>query len=77
MAEKTTARVVPANEFIAESLEEEATKLPPSEAAKARILRQSANLYRTLPSKNLVQVWEEKEDVNQTDARIVREATED
>jgi hypothetical protein len=43
-----TARVIPANDFVAESLEEEATRLPPSESAKARILRQAANLYRTL-----------------------------
>jgi hypothetical protein len=76
MANKTTARVIPANDFVAESLEEEATRLPPSESAKARILRQAANLYRTLPSKKMVRVWEEKEDANQAAARTIREATE-
>jgi hypothetical protein len=76
MAKKTNPRTVSANEFLAESLEAEAEKLPPSKAAQASILRETAALYRTRKDSRLVRVWEEKEDVNQAAARVVREATE-
>ncbi len=76
MANKTTPRVIPANHFVAESLEEEASRLPPSEKAKANILREAANLYRSLRTSKLVRVWEEKEDLSQAAVRTVREATE-
>jgi len=76
MTKKPTPRVIPANHFVADSLEEEANRLPPSEKAKADTLREGAKLYRTLRTSKLVRVWEEKEDVNQAAARIVRETTE-
>lgn len=77
MPNKTTARVMPANHFVADSLEQEADGLPPSEAAKAATLREAARLYRALRTSKLVRVWEEKEDANQAAARVVREATEE
>jgi hypothetical protein len=76
MAKKVSPRVISANEFLAESLEAEAEKLPPSKADNATILRETAALYRTRKDSRLVRVWEEKEDVNRAAARIVREATE-
>lgn len=76
MAKKTTPRVISANEFLAESLEAEAKMLPPSKAAQAAILRETAALYRARKDSRLVRIWEEKEDVNQAAARVVREATE-
>jgi hypothetical protein len=72
---KTTARILPANIFIADSLEEAADRLPPSERAKADTLREAAKMYRALSTSKLVRIWEEKEDVNQAAARIVRETT--
>ena len=71
-----TTRIVRDTTFVAESLEELADSLPPGETTKAKILRDAAAVYRQLPMRRLVQVEEEKEDVNQTAARIVREATE-
>ena len=62
-------------QFVAESLEEYADLLPPSEAATAATLRGAATIYRTLPTKRLVHLQEE--DVDQAAARIVREATKD
>ena len=73
---KSAARVIPANHFVADSLEEEANRLPPSEKAKADTLREAAMLYRTLRSSKLVRVWEGKEDLSQAAVRTVREATE-
>jgi hypothetical protein len=76
MAKKTTPRVIPANHFIADSLEEEANRLPPSAKANADAYREAARLYRALRTSKLVRVWEEKEDVNQAAARIVKETTD-
>jgi hypothetical protein len=76
MAKKTTARVISANEFLAESLEAEAKNLPPSKSAQAIILRETAALYRTRKDSRLVRIWEEEEDVNQAAALVLREATE-
>jgi hypothetical protein len=75
MTKEMTPRVIPANHFVAESLEEEADRLPPSESAKAKYLRDTAATFRTLRTTKMVRVWEEKEDVNQAAARITREAT--
>ena len=60
MAKQTTPRVLPANHFLAESLEEEASRLPPSEKAKADILREAANLYRSLRTSRLVRAGRRK-----------------
>ncbi|MGA8089156.1 MAG: hypothetical protein WCA10_17915 [Terracidiphilus sp.] len=71
-----TTRIVRDTTFVAEVLEELADSLPPGEEAKARILREAAAIYGQLPMRRLVHVQEEKEDVNQAAARVVREATE-
>jgi hypothetical protein len=60
MAKKCTPRTISANQFLAESLDEEANNLPPSQAAKAAILRETANLYRARQGSKLVRVCEEK-----------------
>jgi hypothetical protein len=60
MENKTTARVMPANHVVADSLEQEADGLPPSEKAKADVLREADRLYRTLRKSKLVRVWEER-----------------
>jgi hypothetical protein len=74
---KKLSRTIPANDFIAESLEEEANRLPPSREEQAKMLRKSAEIYRSLPSRNSVRIWVEAEDFSQAAARIVREATKD
>ncbi len=58
MGNKLTARVLRADDFLAESLEAEANLLPPSEQAKADILRNSAKLYRESTGTKMVRVWE-------------------
>jgi hypothetical protein len=50
-----------AGEFVAESLEEEAAKMPPSMKERADLLRDAAKLYRELGGKRNVRVWEEDE----------------
>jgi hypothetical protein len=40
---KTTARIIPASIFIADSLEEAANRLPPGERAKADTLCEAAS----------------------------------
>jgi hypothetical protein len=69
-------RLIPAHVFVAKSLEDQADLLPPGSTEEAMILRKAAALYRGFPDKGMVYVHEEKEDVNQAAARIVREATE-
>ena len=75
MAKST--RMIPDNVFVAESLEELADSLPPGEIEEANILRQAANRFRQHTTRRLVYVHEDKEDVNQVAARIVKEATEE
>ena len=69
--------MVPDNVFIAESVEEYADSLPPGEVGKPKIIRDTAARYRQFPTKRLVYVQEEKEDITQAAARIIREATEE
>jgi hypothetical protein len=73
---KKSPRLMPLNHFIAETLEEEADKIPSSHAAMADNLREAASHYRAQPSGRLVRVHEVTEDASQAAARIVREATE-
>jgi hypothetical protein len=62
------------NQFVAESLEEMADRMPQGD--QADVLRSAAVIYRTFPMRRLIHVQEEAEDVNQAAARAVREATE-
>jgi hypothetical protein len=74
MVNKTTPCEISASQFVAESLELEADKLPPGEPAT--ILRNAAIIYRTIPTTQVVRVIDKREDFNQAAARIVKEATE-
>lgn len=58
MAEKTP-RVVKVCDFVAESLEAEADRMPPSNKEQADSLRKSAETMRSVGSQRLVRVWEE------------------
>jgi hypothetical protein len=57
-AKKITVRVLTPGEFVAESLETEANKLPRSYKWKAEILREQARLMRKQPGPKKVRVWE-------------------
>ncbi len=52
-------RLVRVSDFVAESLEAEADRMPPSYREQADSLRRSASLMRQVGSKKLVRVWEE------------------
>jgi len=54
-------RDITAGEFTAESLEQEAAKMPASKKAEADTLRNAAKIYRELGSKRRIRVWEEEE----------------
>lgn len=51
-----------ADDFVAESLEEMASKLPPSEKAQAEYLLGAAKRYRESGRTKMVRVWEKPED---------------
>jgi hypothetical protein len=59
MADKRTKRIVATNILAAELLEEEASRLPVSEAAKASILLRAAQILRSRPSMRTICVIEE------------------
>jgi hypothetical protein len=52
-------RLVRVSDFIAESLEAEADRMPLSYKEQADSLRKSASLVRQVGSKKLVRVWED------------------
>jgi len=52
-------RFVRVDDFVAESLEAEANRLPPSERTRADILREQARIFRTSGNPRMVRVWEE------------------
>lgn len=54
----TKKRIISANQFLAESLDEEASKLPPSKAEVATILRDVASLYRSRPGSKMFRLVE-------------------
>jgi hypothetical protein len=56
---KLKPREMKASEFVAESIEEEAYRLPPSEKAKADILLNYARIIRQRPDSRMVRVWEQ------------------
>lgn len=69
-----TVRAVSDTEFVAEALEDLAHHVSNEQA---EILKNAAAIYRQSPPRRFVRVHEEKEDVNQAAARVVREATKD
>jgi hypothetical protein len=52
-------RLVRADDFIAEKLEKEASKLPPSEKDKAAGIRAMAEHFRKSSSTAMLRIWEE------------------
>ena len=54
------SRMIPDNEFIADSLEETANSLPPEATEVAKKLTDSATIYRQFPAKWLIKVYNEK-----------------
>jgi hypothetical protein len=54
-------REITAGEFVAESLEGEAAKMPPSMKTQADILRDAAKIFREQGGKKKIRVWEEGE----------------
>lgn len=58
--ENMKPRLVRAVDFVAESLEEEAAKMPQSYKEQADILRKAAAEYRKLNNPKMVRVWEEQ-----------------
>jgi hypothetical protein len=67
-----TSRTIPANQFVAESLEKLAEN---TTGEQATILLQAAMIYRAHSPESNIRVYD-LEDVNQAAARITREATD-
>jgi hypothetical protein len=59
MEKHAEPRVVRVDDFVAESLEEEANRMPPSYKAQADLLRQQAKNFRESGRTNMVRIWEE------------------
>jgi hypothetical protein len=54
-------REIKVGEFVAEELEREAAKMPPSSKAQADALRDAARLYREQGNKKKIRIWEDGE----------------
>jgi hypothetical protein len=50
-------RVITVGEYIAELLEAEASRMPPSYKEQADILLERARLFRNDPNPNMVRIW--------------------
>jgi hypothetical protein len=61
-------RLISVGDFVAESLETEANKLPPSKKEQAEIWRTAAKSQRELGSKKMIRVWEEMPEENKSTA---------
>jgi len=60
MSDEFVPRLVRADDFVAESLEHEASLLPPSQIDTANLLRGHAARLRASAGTKYVRVWEEK-----------------
>jgi hypothetical protein len=58
MAPKRVPRLMRADDFVAETLEAMAAKLPPSEKAQAEYLRGSAQRFRESGRPGMIRLWE-------------------
>jgi hypothetical protein len=76
MASKRIPRLMRADDFVAESLEAMAAKLPPSERAQAEYMRESAKRFRESGRPGMIRLWEtakEAEDfIHPDDASVQR-----
>ena len=61
MAQEVKPRIVRADDFVAEQLEEIAGRLPPSEKAQAEYLRGAAKRFRDSERTGMVRIWERSE----------------
>lgn len=59
---KRVPRLMRAVDFVADSLETEAAKMPPSAQGQADALRKAAKVYRESSSTKMVRVWEDAKD---------------
>jgi hypothetical protein len=59
MFENMTPRLVRVVDYVAESLEEEAAKMPPSYKASADALLAAAKVYRQSNNPKMIRLWEE------------------
>ncbi len=59
---KRVPRLMRGVDFVAESLENEAAKMPPSAQGLADSLRAAAKAYRESTSTKMVRVWEDAKD---------------
>jgi len=58
-------RLVRADDFVADSLEEMAGKIPPSDKAHADYLREAAKRYRASGRTKMVRVWENEREAQE------------
>ena len=76
MAPKRIPRLMRADDFVAESLEAMAAKLPPSEKVKAEYMRESAKRFRESGRPGMIRLWEnatEAEDYIHSDPASVKQ----
>ena len=59
MTPKRIPRLLRADDFVAESLEVMADKMPPSEKAKADLMRESAKRFRESGRPGMIRLWED------------------
>ena len=65
MAQKRIPRLMRADDFVAETLESMAAKLPPSEKAQAEHMLQSAKRFRESGRPGMIRFWETVEEANE------------
>ncbi|MCU1242249.1 MAG: hypothetical protein JWO71_2975 [Candidatus Acidoferrum typicum] len=58
MASKRIPRLMRADDFVAETLESMAAKLPPSEKVQAEHMRESAKRFRESGRPGMIRFWE-------------------
>jgi hypothetical protein len=76
MTSKRIPRLMRADDFVAESLENMAAKLPPSQKAKADHMREDAKMFRESGRPGMIRLWENAKDaedfIHPDDAAVQR-----
>jgi hypothetical protein len=67
MTTKRVPRLVRADDFVAESLESMAAKLPPSDQANADLMRESAKRFRASGRPGMIRFWENVQEAEEND----------
>jgi hypothetical protein len=65
MAPQRRLRLIRADDFVANSLEARADKLPPSEQAQAEYLRETAKSFRESGRPGMMSFWENAKDAEE------------